>query len=517
MTTDNNSLTPTDNLNLFTAAHLLSDTPILEQVLKLRDELSRESDGILIDYDDMGKRIKAEIANLPTLELQMDIPSGQEGAYQRQLLFALGQINDDHDRTLRRVIKLKSRLLNAVDLMKSQRAQFGAFYALAVPVAIHGGTLPPDQKLTPAHIKEMANSEFSNLMDRLDYLAPSLISELKILEVEIKQRKVAQADKYALGKDQVNAMWNSIQSNGAIGLDDDAGGLVKRTPLEEDTDEIPSYVSQHTKESRVAANESYVKKPCDTYCSKCGEKQFNTPSGDTCPNGHGGAEGVYKRAKLLSLEELEAALNGEDSTPVVINADGTVTPIKGTFVKTGDPKPITPIVDEGGGEAIIEKLTELEDAPTWVRKPSVITVPDDVSKEEIQWTAERMKELAESEPKTLIVEPQEPTGEPVALPAEHVCEAGTIHLDAEMEARFVNEPTESVTIEYEANWEESDTTKELLIEDVPDPVPTPRLVLPEGAQIVEDLESIVNTPEPLATQAPATPRKKLILDDEDII
>ena len=30
-----------------------------------------------------------------------------------------------------------------------------------------------------------------------------------------------------------------------------------------------------------------------TYCSVCGLKQYETPSGVTCPNGHGGADGNH--------------------------------------------------------------------------------------------------------------------------------------------------------------------------------------------------------------------------------
>ena len=30
----------------------------------------------------------------------------------------------------------------------------------------------------------------------------------------------------------------------------------------------------------------------DTFCTACHERQFMTPSGATCPNGHGGMEGA---------------------------------------------------------------------------------------------------------------------------------------------------------------------------------------------------------------------------------
>lgn len=45
----------------------------------------------------------------------------------------------------------------------------------------------------------------------------------------------------------------------------------------------------------------------DELCSVCGEPQFNTPSGDTCPNGHGGAPSLGERPMPTS-EQLEAAI-----------------------------------------------------------------------------------------------------------------------------------------------------------------------------------------------------------------
>jgi hypothetical protein len=40
---------------------------------------------------------------------------------------------------------------------------------------------------------------------------------------------------------------------------------------------------------KMEDDESFLLKP--TRCSECKEIQFNTPSGVTCPNGHGGADG----------------------------------------------------------------------------------------------------------------------------------------------------------------------------------------------------------------------------------
>lgn len=489
---DNNNsitvLTATDTLNLFTADTLLFGTFIMNQVLALRDELSRGSDGEIISYDDMFLRIQEEVDGLQSLALELDIASGSEGAYQRQLLHALEKINDDCDRVLRKIIKLKSRLINAKSLMTNKCSQFTAFYSLAVPAAIQASGMK--HKFSMSHIKEMAESEFSRLMDNLDNAAPSMINELQILEDEVKSHKKTQAEKYQLGKDQVNAAWTSIQgnSNSGISLDDDPGKLLKsqsKFPVDEELDEIPTYVSRNSKEVRVAANPSLeprskpdpeprvvdplktallevedaidhelgvttrsLEEPydenclLDTNCAKCGEQQFNTPSGATCKNGHGGAEGV-------SRDE-----------------------IKGTFIKRGDPKPITPIVDDGG------------DPITVVFTPDSPPAQPPIQWSQPEWSESRILELSEDEPGGIMAASPE-----------------------------IFEELKSAT-------DQDKSFAEALEESGFKPVKGARLIHDEGpkAKPIEDVDSFMNEPEPIATAAPTSPRRKLmLLDDEDIL
>jgi len=478
---DNGVSTPVvqDTLNLFTADSLLFGTFIMNQVLALRGNLSRNSEGELISYDDMFLRIQNEVDDLPALVLELDISSGSEGAYQRQLLHALEKINDDCDRVLRKIIKLKSRLLNAKAQMTNRCAQFTAFFSLAVPVAIQASGLK--HKFSMNHIKEMAESEFSRLMDNLDNAAPSMINELQILEDEVKGHKKTQAEKYQLGKDQVNAAWTSIQGNGnnGISLDDDPNKLLKQQqkfPVDEELDEIPTYVSRNSKEVRVAANASLeprskpepkpdpkaallevedeevaftrdpkpVEEPyddfciLDTNCIRCGEKQFNTPSGVTCKNGHGGAEGVSRE-------------------------------VKGTFVKQGDPRPITPIVDDGG-----EPLTVVFTPTSPPKQPPItFTMPE--------WSESRILELSEDEPGGIM--------------------AASPEIFSELKS--VTDPDKSFAQALEESGFKPVTRKRLVLDETP---------------IIEDVDTFMNEPEPLATAAPTSPRRKLILlDDEDAL
>lgn len=319
--------TQDSTLALFYAENILRDSPILGQIRKLRDTMSRDSEGNLISYDDMYLRIQSEADKLPTLELQMSIAPGHEGVYQRQLLHALELIIEEYERVLRKVINLKSKLLNALNLMKNSKAQFAAFYSIGLPVACHYAAIPK-LKITAAHAKDMAGSEFSRLVDSMDILAVSMVSELEILESEIKNKKKTQLEKYQLGKDQVNAMWDSIPMPKGVGLDDNPNSLIGED-IEEEEEGMPSFVSKYSKEVRVSSSPSYVK-PLDLLCSVCGEPQFNTTSGDVCPNGHGGAPGVPAASKV-------------------------------GFTKFGDAVPINPIIlEDGQKETILSEEDMLE-------------------------------------------------------------------------------------------------------------------------------------------------------------
>lgn len=412
MTDLNNSSNTLDldlakGMGLFTADHLLFNSPFYGEVIKLRDNLSRNSDGNIIDYDAATKRLRDEVTDLPTLELQMSVPSGTESAYQRQLLHALEKINDDHDRVLHKLFKIKSRLANAVTLMKIQRSQFVAFFSLAFPIAVHELNIP-NFKLSVKAIEKIAEGEYSRVMDALDMAAPSTISELEILEREIKRRKAAQADKYQMGKEQVNLMWHSIQSNGAISLDDEPSALLKKLPIEEDEDEIPSFVSRHTKEVRVGAS---IKRP-----------------------------------------EPE---------------------IKGTFFKQGDPKPVTPFVDDDGEIFIVGHLLpngEYEDDLT-------------------------DKEKLVTNGSVTLGAPPVALNQPISLPVVSFKPWSVTELTDQM----LN-PTKPVLIED--------------IEGIPSQSKAASAPL-EKPTLVEDIESFLNRPEPLATPALSEPRKRLVLLDGD--
>jgi hypothetical protein len=151
-------------------------------------------------------------------------------------------------------------------------------------------------------------------------------------------------------------------------------------------------------------------------------------------------------------------------------------------------------------------------------------------------TMTEIKKTQEEKMKVLITAPEIPMEELISLRA---------HID-ECDDDFSNEP---LTVDYTAKWDDLQpaTTKTLLIEDIEDSKPHSsqeasqlmedailgELDLPEFKPItgkvltiapdkivpVDEFESIMNDPEPppMATPAPTTPRKKLMILDEDEI
>ena len=350
-------------------------------------------------------------------------------------------------------------------------------------------------KLSVKDIGEVAAAEYSRVMDNLDNAAISTLSEIELLELTIKTRKQSAAAVYQLGKDQVNLIWNSFQANGAIGLDDNPGALLKTFPVEDDGDEIPSFISRHTKEVRFGAS--------------------------------------IKRPEPLALPEPEPQAE-----------------VKGTFFKQGDPQPITPIVDDDGEIRVVtlEKagtftLPERKEPPEY---PVEVTIGE--------WSPSRLLELAEEEEKAelgpvlaaspeIYEEIKAQNEEPKTITVEPETEPQVVTLHAGIdEVDTPPNPDHSMVVNYDVDW--SEPTKLVLIEDIEDspphsmqeasklmeeatlgvpvvefkPVPGKDLTVPpEDSSILTatELETLLNDPNPMATPAPLNPRKKLMLLDED--
>lgn len=242
------------------AENLLQNSHILTQIKDTIEGLTYESSGEMVSYDDMCQRVTEEIDSLPRLALSVSVAPGTESQYSIQLTHSMEEVADRCELVTRRASRVESKVRDALGRMKRLQGEFEAWYtleagpkiwekqseALAAAALLSGGAatkLASPVNLSATQIKHLATSEFSRLINGLDIEFESKWSILKILIKEIKEHKKTQMDKYAMGKDQVNASWTSHMPLFNGGDDINRDELVPPEPkslLEEDTeDEIP--------------------------------------------------------------------------------------------------------------------------------------------------------------------------------------------------------------------------------------------------------------------------------------
>jgi hypothetical protein len=163
------------------------------------------------------------------------------------------QIADDCDRVFRKVVMFSSKLRDAVGRLNRLHGEFGAWYALAAAKVLQSY----EMKLSSTQIKNLADSEFSRLAGNLDTTLASMMSVIVTLEGEIREHKRTQQDKYAMGKDQVNASWTSNMP-----LFNGGGDIIKEKPdrlvesgedEETEEDEMPEFVSHKVSDESLPA------------------------------------------------------------------------------------------------------------------------------------------------------------------------------------------------------------------------------------------------------------------------
>ena len=237
-----------DLLEAFKSETLLEGTDILEQIGAFRRDLSYKSNGGLVSYDDLYASLAKEVDELPKLKLDLDVAPGAESQYSVQLVMSMEQIADDCDRVFRKVVMFESKLRDAVGRLNRLHGEFGAWYALAAARVLQ----TYEMKLSSTQVKNLADSEFSRLVGNLDATLASMVSVIVTLEAEIREHKRTQQDKYAMGKDQVNASWTSNMP-----LFNGGGDITKERPdrlveSEEDEepeeDDMPKFVSHMVSE-----------------------------------------------------------------------------------------------------------------------------------------------------------------------------------------------------------------------------------------------------------------------------
>jgi len=359
-------------LAAFKAEAMLSDSYVIERVNAIKTEMKYDSDGNVVSYEDMYGRLTDEVDSLPRLTLELDIPQGTEQQYSVQLSMAMEKIFDDCDRVLRRIIKFKSRLQDAVGRIKRLHGEFGAWYAIAVNHVMDGLSI----KVSAAQIKLLGDSEFSRLLEGLDTTVASMLTSVAVLQAEIQEHKKTQQDKYVMGRDQVNASWTSHipQINGGTAITrDQPGRLLNKAKIEtENWDDVPTLISRMGGESK----EQYL------LDSPVFDQPVVTPKLKPF-------EEVEEVEEFTEEEEPHREYTIDPDKGLIVKAlplnCGTVVEsfdlpdvpdIKGTFQKTGDAKPLTAIIaDDFDMAPIVElpkpkpTLSDIEDFEDFMSVP----------------------------------------------------------------------------------------------------------------------------------------------------
>jgi len=347
-----------DNVvNDLQAESLLKDSHILIQVQTLRNSLQFKSNGEAFSFDDYYTKLRKMVDDLPRLSLEVAVAPGTENEYTIKLIKALEDIYDDIERVTNQAIDFEARLKDALGQVKRLSAAFKAWYIIACQdkmAELRGAPfLPADSQ------KALAEAEFSSLMGNKDVELESLAVAVKVMIDQIKIIKKTQNEKFSLGKDQANASWtNQLPHYGEA--PERANQLVKRPwdpEIEEEEEEVSEFVSKKPippeagdlsallDPPNVASEPGEIKgtfhKTGDpvpvraiyedgeqvkagfigkdaSLCSVCNKPQFDTPSGITCENGHGGAPNQHESQIVAGTTTTKEIVDATDFGGVAI-------------------------------------------------------------------------------------------------------------------------------------------------------------------------------------------------------
>jgi len=264
---------------------LLGDSQLFEQIAKLCKDLQYDTTDKVFAFDDYFRTLVEAIDAIPKLELENDVAPGTETTYTIQLTTSAEQIVDECDRIFRRLNQFEGRLREAERKVANQKAEFVAWYMLAALALLKD---LDDLKLPMAEVRKLGEAEFSRHMGGLDVALESLVDAVKIETSKVAQHKSTQKEKYNLGKDQANASWTST---------------------------LPAFGGAMSSERSDQLNA--VQEP----------DEEETPPSLTRPP-------FAIRDTLRILKPEEPPRVGDEE-------------IKGTFAKTGDPKPVVPVKADG--------------------------------------------------------------------------------------------------------------------------------------------------------------------------
>jgi hypothetical protein len=230
-----------DILSGFSAKTLLGDDAhVIKEITDLLHDLRYSSQGNEISLDDAFMQLQQAVDSLPSIVLDMDVPPGTENEYLIRLSTSQEKVLDDCDRVLRRILEYQSKLKNAERSIKKYKSDFMAWYILAASYLV----MQHKVKFPPSQVKQLAEAEFTRLIDNVDVQVDNLISSVEHLTEEARQHKKIQSEKHGLGKDQANASWTSHLGNPNGIAPNRADDMAQEIEEEEEDDEVPAFVSR---------------------------------------------------------------------------------------------------------------------------------------------------------------------------------------------------------------------------------------------------------------------------------
>jgi ribosomal protein S15P/S13E len=230
-----------DILAGFSAEALLGDdSHAIKEIAALLHDLRYSSQGNEISLDDAFIQLQQAVDSLPSIVLDMDVPPGTENEYLIRLSTSQEKVLDDCDRVLRRILEYQSKLKNAERSIKKYKSDFMSWYILAASYVVSQHKV----KFPPSQVKQLAEAEFSRLLDNVDVQVDNLISSVEHLTEEARQHKKIQSEKHGLGKDQANASWTSHLGNPNGIAPNRADDMAQEIEDEEEDDEVPAFVSR---------------------------------------------------------------------------------------------------------------------------------------------------------------------------------------------------------------------------------------------------------------------------------
>jgi hypothetical protein len=202
MTTDTRPKT-LSILQLIQADNLLQDLPLLAMLKGLKGLMVYRGKSFT-DYFDV---LQGEVSQLGHLQLRADVDPMTASGYLVDLAMGYERTLDDINRVTIEAQVFLGRLRVVHNKAITLKAPFMALWSIgAAEVLAANSTV----KITATDLRALAASEFTGIVDEADLELAGMIEAMDLTIDNLKNlRKLAQ-DKYAIGKDQVNAALSAL-------------------------------------------------------------------------------------------------------------------------------------------------------------------------------------------------------------------------------------------------------------------------------------------------------------------